>query len=119
MNTTRLAAWRKEADPLQLQGKWGNRDLGQDLADIEEGGAVDLTDETEGEMELFRWGPAGARQAAAEQGQMIANGLWRVDGNEEALVHGRWFWEERKSHTAGQEISPCGRDDIQVARILL
>ena len=91
----RLAAWRKKADPLQLQRKLRHGDLGQRLADIEEGGAVDFTDETEGEVKLFRWGPAGARQAAAEQGQMIANGLWRVDGDEEALVHGRWFWEER------------------------
>lgn len=57
----RLAAWGKEADPLQLQGKLRHRDLGQGLADVKEGGAVDFADETEGEVELFWWGPAGAR----------------------------------------------------------
>lgn len=39
-------------------------------------------------MELFRWGPAGVGQAAAEHGQVIAD-LWRwVAGDEEAFVHG-------------------------------
>lgn len=41
-------------------------------------------------MELLRWGPAGARQAAAEQGQVIADLLRWVDGDEEAFVHGWW-----------------------------
>lgn len=84
----RLTAWREEADPLQLQGKLRHRNLGQGLADVKEGGAVDLADETEGEVELLGWGPAGARQAAAEQGQVIADLLRWVDGDEEALVHG-------------------------------
>lgn len=55
----RLAAWGKEAYPLQLQGKLRHRDLGQGLADVEEDGAVDFADETEGEVELFWWCPAG------------------------------------------------------------
>lgn len=32
-----LAAWREETYPLQLQGKLRHRDLGQGLADVEEG----------------------------------------------------------------------------------
>lgn len=54
-----LAAWGEEADPLQLQGKFWHRNLGQSLADIEESGAVDLADETESEVELLGWSPAG------------------------------------------------------------
>ena len=85
-----LAARGKEADSLQLQRKLWHCYLGQGLADVEEGGAVDFTDETESEMELLGWGPAGVGQSAAEQGQVIADVLRWVDGDEEAFVHGWW-----------------------------
>lgn len=58
-NDAGLAARGKEADSLQLQGKLRHRDLGQSLADVEEGGAVDFADEAESEVELLGWGPAG------------------------------------------------------------
>lgn len=69
----RLATRGEEAEALEAQGKDGECNLGQGLADIEEGATADLADEAEGEVELFRRGPAGSGQAAAEQGDLVAD----------------------------------------------
>ena len=82
-----LAAGREEANPLQTQGKGRDLDFRQGLTDIKEGGAVDLADEAEGEMKLFRRGPAGIGQAATEPGQLLPDFRGRIDGDKKPFVH--------------------------------
>lgn len=85
---TGLAAGWEKPHTSHAQIEWRDGDPGQGLADIEKRSAVDLADETEGEVELLRRRPAGIGQAAAERGELFPDRFRWIDGDKKPFVHG-------------------------------
>ena len=77
------AARGKVADTLQRERERLRPDVGERVSDLGEGGAVDLADEAEREVHLFRALPARPRQAAAHPLEALADVLRQGEGDEE------------------------------------
>ena len=82
-----LSPGRKKSHPSHAQVKRDGDDPSQGLANVEEGGPIDFADEAEGDVQLIGRQPAGSGQAAAEQGQLLPDLLWGIDGDEKSFIH--------------------------------
>ncbi len=72
------AAWWKNADSMQAEGKWPMRDFGQYLFYIEELATFYLPYKFQGKMHLLKWNRSSSGNKPAESGNFAANSFWNA-----------------------------------------